>query len=151
MLLPATVGIVFTWVEPMARVVNLNVGNEGDLVAWGVQQVIWGYLFVWSIDLIGKTLGDGTGIGPYEFAFSIPVMNDSSWSWWKNTWGELEIFIIFMPPLPGINISAIIDSGFVWMAFTVFGNTSWSVLADVVFFADSIGDVVVYLSELKST
>jgi hypothetical protein len=134
----------------MSWVVNLNVGNERDLVAWSVQQVIWGNLLIWSIDLIGKTLGDGTSVGPYEFTFSISVMGDSSWSWWKNTWGKLEIFVIFMPPLPGINISAVVESGFVWMAFTIFGNTSWSVLGDVVFFAYGISDVVMNLSDFKS-
>jgi hypothetical protein len=134
----------------MSWVVNLNVGNERDLVAWGVQQGIWGNLFVRSIDLIGKTLGDGTSISPYKFSFSMTVMGDSSWSWWKNTWGVLKIFIILIPPLPGINISAVVNSGFVWMAFTIFSNTSWSMLTDVIFFADSIGDVVMHLSELKS-
>jgi len=135
----------------MAWVVNLDVGNERDLIAWSVQEIIWGNLFVWSIDLIGKTLGDGTGIGPYEFTFSVTVMGDSSWSWWKNTWGKLKIFIISMPPLPGLNVSAVVDSGFWWMAFTIFGNTSWSMLGDVVFFTDSILDVFVNLSVLKCT
>jgi len=36
LLLGASVGIVLSWVEPMSWVVNLNIGNERDLIAWGV-------------------------------------------------------------------------------------------------------------------
>ena len=42
----------------MGWVLGLDVGDESNLVDWGVEGGLNGDLGVWSIDLSGKTLGD---------------------------------------------------------------------------------------------
>ncbi len=58
LLLSTSVGVVLSWVEPVGWVFRLDVGNESNLVDWGVECGFNGDLLVWSIDLSRKTLGD---------------------------------------------------------------------------------------------
>jgi len=45
-------------VEPVGWVFRLDIGDESNLVDWGVERGFNGDLLLWSIDLSGKTLGD---------------------------------------------------------------------------------------------
>jgi len=58
LLLSASVGVVLSWVEPVGWVFRLDIGDESNLVDWGVERGFNSDLVVCSIDLSGKTLGD---------------------------------------------------------------------------------------------
>lgn len=143
MLLSATIGIIFAWVEPVSWVIDLDVGNESDLVDWSHEEGIHINLALWSIDLIGKTLSDGAGVRPDEFSHGVTLVSDTSRGWWLDSWSKSQICIVLMPPLPlGDLLAAIVGGSASWVAFAIF-NAGWSMQGDVVFLAIVIGDVFV--------
>ena len=78
LLLPATISIILSWVEPMCWVGGLDIGDESYLVDGSVECTFDCDLSVGSIDLSGKTLGDCTCISPNCLLLGVASMSDSS-------------------------------------------------------------------------
>jgi hypothetical protein len=75
-------------------------------------------------------------------------MSDSSMSWWKYTWSIRVQLVVCIGPLPSFDISASIVCS--WrMASTIFMDTSWSVLDNVLFFTVFISDIFMNLGILE--
>lgn len=108
--LTATVGIVFTWGEPVMWFIKLDVSKERNLVDWSLGQSFNSDLILWAIDLKGESLSNITSVGPDELLLITTIMSLSSMSWWQNTdFVRLE-HIIGIGPFPCLNFSASINA-----------------------------------------
>lgn len=141
LLLPATISIILSWVEPMCGLVGLDIGDESNLVDGSVECARNCDLSVGSIDLSRKTLGDCTCISPNCLLLGVSSMSDSSMWWWQDTRSILEVLVISMMPLPSFNIFTFVALMAGRVAMAILRDTCRSMLGDVVFFTMVILDI----------
>jgi len=143
LLLSTSICVVLSRVEPRRWLIDFDISNHCNLVNWSIQGTVDGDLTIFAIDLCGQTLCNSTRISPYCLLFSMTFVSLSSMWWWENTWSILHIFVICVPPLPCLNISAFDISGTGCVALSIFSDACWSVLGDVILLAMIIFDVLV--------
>jgi len=147
--LAAAICVIMSWVKPFGWILDNDVGNHSNLVHWCLESLVYCYLILQAIDLGGQTLSDGTCVSPYSLFFGIAFMRDSSVRWRKYTRCVLHVLVIFVPPLPCFNITALNILSSWWVALAVFGNTCGSMFGDIVLFTVVIFNILMNLSIFK--
>ena len=128
LLLSTSIGIILSRVKPTSRIFRLDISNKSNLVNWSIKSSWNSHLFIWSVDLGSKTLSDRARVSPNSLLLRVTVVGLSSVRWWKDTRSVLPVWVISVPPLPGVNISALTTFMSWWIAMAILSNACGSVL-----------------------